>query len=78
MTDATKQQPTNDRTPELMARLLLNRKQVAEVLAVEEGAVDHLHRIGKLVACKVGKGNRWRPADVKAFVEGLEPDGNGG
>lgn len=80
MTEATEQQPPNGttRTAELMERLLLTREQVGVLLAVDEGAVDHLHRIGKLVACKVGKGNRWRPADVRAFVEGLQPDGSGG
>ena len=70
--DATEQQPTNGTT---LTPLLLDRAGVAALLTVKAGAVDHLHRIGKLKAVRVGKSNRWRRADVEEFVQALQPDG---
>jgi hypothetical protein len=60
-------------TPDLMSRLLLNRDQVAALLEVDPATVDYLHRMRRLRAVRVGKVNRWKPADVKAYVESLSP-----
>lgn len=63
----------NTTTAELMARLLLNREQVAELLGVKPGAVDQLHRVNLLPACKVGCRLVWKPETVREYVENLIP-----
>jgi len=63
-----------DRTPQFMRRLLLTREQVAEVLGVDAGCIDYLHRIRRLPGCRVGKGLRWKPATVREYVKTLEPE----
>ncbi len=54
--------------------LLLTRDEVAATLQVPAETIDNLHRTGQLRAWKIGKHLRWRPADVRAFVEKLGDD----
>lgn len=61
--------------PELMERLLLTKEETALVLSIAPESVTYLHRVKSLPAVKVGKELRWKPSAVKAFVEGLEEDG---
>ncbi len=63
----------NDRPDVLNGRLLLTRAEVAHALRTEESTVNNLHACGKLKAVRVGRENRWKPADVVAFVAQLEP-----
>lgn len=51
--------------------LVFTREQVAALLQVSEDTIANLHRTGQLRGVKIGKHLRWRPADVRAFVEGL-------
>lgn len=58
--------PINTSTP-----LVLTAEQVAELLQVSIDTIENLHRTKQLRAVKVGKHNRWRLADVEAFIEAL-------
>ena len=59
--------------PEVLNKLLLTRVEVAKLLETEESTINNLHSVGRLRAVRVGRYNRWKPADVKAFVEQLQP-----
>ena len=56
--------------------LVLTRPQVAALLQISEDSIDNLHRTRQLVAVKCGKFLRWRPLDVKAYIEALIPGGD--
>ena len=74
-TNATTTESTNGtgtNTDDLMSRLLLDRDQVAELLSVPVSTVTALHESRLLRGVKVTKFVRWRPEDVRAFVESLE------
>ena len=58
----------------LMSELLLTREEAARVLRVKSDTLENLHRTGQLVGVKVGKHLRWRPSDVRRFVEKLNND----
>ena len=60
----------------LDAEIALTRDMVATVLNVESGTVENLHRSGALKGIKIGKELRWRPDDVRQFVQNAEPDKN--
>lgn len=64
------------RTEELMSKLVLTREETAELLSVEPGTVDYLHRVRRLPAVRVGKENRWKPDTVREYVKSLEPERN--
>jgi excisionase family DNA binding protein len=49
---------------------LLTAPQVAELLSVSESLVYALRRTGKLRAVRVGTLLRFRPADVRAYIDG--------
>lgn len=51
--------------------LVLTVQQVAELLQVSRDTVENLHRTRQLPAVRIGKHNRWRPQDVRAFVDRL-------
>lgn len=53
--------------------LLLNCDQVAALLQVTRDTIQNLHRVRQLRGVKVGKHLRWRPEDVRSFVERLAP-----
>lgn len=59
----------------LMNELLLERDEVARALRVPADTVLNLHRTKQLVAVRVGKHLRWKPADVRAYVDGLGDNG---
>lgn len=46
---------------------------MAILLRTEESTVNNLHACGKLRAVRIGRENRWKPADVVAFVAQLKP-----
>ena len=71
MTDA----PATADRPDALAPLVLTREQTAQLLQVSPDSVSNLHRIGALKAVKIGRSLRWRPADVRAYVEGLSGEG---
>jgi len=56
------------------APLVLRRDEVAALLQVSENTVANLHRLRQLEGVKIGKYLRWRPDDVRAFVERLGKD----
>ena len=60
--------------PPLLSQLLLTSEQVGQLLNVSEDCVLNLHRCGQLRGVKVGRYRRWRPEDVRRFVEGLGVD----
>ena len=60
-------------TEALLGRLLLTRDEVAQLLSVKPSTINHLHRIHKLPAVRVGLKNLWKPETVREFVEGLRP-----
>lgn len=57
--------------------LVLTVEQVAELLQVSRDTVENLHRTRQLPAVRIGKHNRWRPQDVRRFVENLADGTNG-
>ena len=68
---------TNERackTDELLSQLLLEKSEVASLLRVPENAVSNLHRCRQLRGVLVGRNLRWKPATVREFVDGLNPD----
>ena len=74
-TNATTTESTNGtevNTADLLSRLLLNRDEVAALLGVPPSTVTALHEGRVLRGVKISKYIRWRPEDVRAFVEGLE------
>ena len=66
----------HDRTEELLARLLLSRDQVAEILGVPVKTVSYLHRMHKLRAVKLGKSCMWKTEAVRDFVQELRSEGD--
>ena len=64
----------NGNTAQLMAKLLLTREEVSQLLAVPADTIANLHRVRLLSGVKVGKHLRWTPESVRQFVEGLNPD----
>ena len=60
-------------TTETLPRWTWAADEVAAVLGVSGDCVKNLHRLGQLVGVKVGRSLRWRPADVRTYVEALEP-----
>ena len=52
--------------------LMLDKDDVAGLLRVPSATVENLHRTGQLRGRMVGKHLRWRPGDVRRFVEALE------
>ena len=58
-----------------LPRWLWTAGEVAAVLGVSEDCIRNLHRVGLLVGVKIGRHLRWRPGDVRRFVESL---GEGG
>lgn len=56
-------------------KLLWSKDETAERLGITPDGVENLHRIGLLVAVKIGRHNRWRPDDVRKFVTDLQPNG---
>lgn len=67
----TSDENTIDAERLLSQSVLLTRDEVALVLRTDPGSVDYLHRMKLLRAVKVGKTNRWKPNDVRAYVESL-------
>ena len=55
-----------------MVPLMLDKDDVASLLSVGPATIENLHRTGQLRGRMVGKHLRWRPYDVKQFVEQLE------
>lgn len=53
--------------------LVLTAAEAAAMLNVPPVTLVNLHRIGALRGVLVGRHLRWKPADVAAFVESLEP-----
>lgn len=56
-------------------RLLLSTEDAAALLSVGAYTVEALTRQGRLPAVKVGKFVRYRPADLRAYVDSLGPPG---
>ena len=54
-------------------KLLWDKSEVAERLGITPDGVENLHRCRLLVAVKVGKHSRWKPQDVRQYVDGLQP-----
>ena len=59
-------------TAAIMANLLLDKDQTAAVLNVPPATIENLHRARLLRGCLVGKHLRWRPSDVRKYVDSLE------
>ncbi len=59
-------------TTEILPRLTWTADETAAVLGVTPDAIRNLHRVSRLQGVLIGRSLRWRPADVRAFVEGLE------
>ena len=51
--------------------LLWDKDRTAEALSVRPDTVVQLHRVGQLRGVLCGKHLRWKPSDVRRFVEGL-------
>ena len=64
----------NGNTAELMAKLLLTREEVSQLLEVPPDTIANLHRVRLLSGVKIGKHLRWRPGDVLQYVESLGPE----
>jgi excisionase family DNA binding protein len=60
----------NDATARPTLEPLLTAPQVAELLSASESLVYALRRAGKLRAVRVGTLLRFRPADVRAYIDG--------
>ncbi len=64
--------------PEAMAampaRLAWTAEITAETLGVTQDCVKNLHRTGQLKGVKIGRHLRWRPHDVREFVQRLGGD----
>ena len=58
-----------------MARLL-TKDEVSQVLNVSTRSVDRLRKSGLLTATKVLSSVRFKPEDVKAFLEGKKEKDN--
>lgn len=52
---------------------LLSRDEVAVKLAVSLGTLDNLRKRGKLKACGIGKGVKFRNSEVLAYIKSLKP-----
>ena len=61
-------------TPPIAAPLMMTREEVAAVLQVPADTVTNLHRERKLRGVRIGKHLRWRPNDLRDFVERLQGD----
>ena len=72
-TPTTETPPRPTWTADELAAVLRTADEVGVLLGVSADTVKNLHRMGQLVGVKVGRSLRWRPADVRAFVEALEP-----
>ena len=70
--DETHTQRSCRNTAELMGQLLLDKDQTAAVLNVPPATIENLHRARLLRGCLVGKHLRWRPSDVRKYVDSLE------
>ena len=64
----------NGNTAELMAKLLLTREEVSQLLEVPADTITNLHRVRLLPGVKVGKHLRWKPEAVQEYVDGLAPE----
>lgn len=64
----------NGNTAQLMAKLLLTREEVSQLLEVPADTIANLHRVRLLPGVKVGKHLRWKPEDVRQYVESLAPE----
>jgi hypothetical protein len=53
----------------------LTKSEAAALLSVDEGSIDYLHRTRQLRGIKISGNLRWRPDDVKRYIESLKPDG---
>lgn len=64
------------RTPEqlLAAKVLLDQRETAFVMGVPAGTIYYLHREKRLCGVKIGGKLRWRPADIRKYVDGLNGD----
>ena len=56
-----------------LPRWLWTAEEVAAVLGVTPDCVKNLHRVGQLAGVMVGRHRRWRPEDVRDFVQTLKP-----
>ena len=65
---------SNGNTAELMGKLLLTREEVSQLLEVPPDTIANLHRVRLLLGVKVGKHLRWKPEDVRQYVDGLGPE----
>jgi|GEM_PF-2660526 len=54
-----------------MVPLMLDKDDVASLLRVGPATIENLHRTGQLRGRMVGRHLRWRPDDVRRFVEQL-------
>ena len=54
--------------------LVLSKDEVAKALNVRKATVENLHRTHQLRGIKVGKHLRWKPDDVRRFVEQLHSE----
>jgi excisionase family DNA binding protein len=50
---------------------VMNVAEVAALMRITESSVKGLHRVHKLRAIKLGRHNRWRRADVLAYIDAL-------
>ena len=51
--------------------LLWSAEETGEALGITPDAVKNLHRVEVLRGHKVGRVLRWKPDDVRQFVDGL-------
>ena len=56
-------------------RLAWTAEQTANVLSVTSDVIKNLHRVGQLRGVKIGRSLRWRPEDVRKFVDNLGMNG---
>ena len=54
--------------------MLWDKEKTAAVLSVPPDTVTNLHRMHLLRGVKCGKHLRWRPCDVRQYVETLGPE----
>jgi excisionase family DNA binding protein len=48
---------------------LLRKREVAELLGVSDRTVNRLAERGELEVVRIGRGARFRPADVRSLIE---------
>lgn len=62
-----------DSVADLLAKFALTDAEVGRLVGVPASTVANLHRTGALRAVKVGGRLVWRPRDVAAYIEQLQP-----